>query len=130
MRWALAVVVTISGLGCVASARAAGPIANAPPPGTLSGLFDLDGSGWSSSRISAEAFMQEQQEKRLGIAHSMPGGRQPPVEGFHFDITGKLLGALQYHWKAGERPELGLKGIPIRAKIKTNGVYFGFSYRP
>src|SRR5215471_7200327 len=125
MRWPLAVIVTVFVLACVASAKAANQIANPPPPRTLSGLFDLDGSGWSSSRISAEDFMQEQQEKRLGIAHSMPGGRQPPAEGFHFDITGKLLGALQYHWKAGERPELGLKGLPIRAKIKTNGVYFG-----
>ena len=42
----------------------------------------------------------------------------------------KLVGGLQWHWIAGKMPELGYKGLPIRAKIKTNGFYFGFSYRP
>lgn len=62
--------------------------------------------------------------------HSTPGAAQAPPNGPHFDITGKIIGALQYHWMAGQKPELGLRGVPIRMKIKTNGVYFGFSYRP
>ena len=98
------------------------------PSRPLTGLFN--DNGWLAPRITADAFMQQQQEKRLGIMHSTPGAAQKPPEGFHFDITGKLIGALQYHWTAGQRPELGLRGLPIRMKIKTNGVYFGFSYRP
>ena len=79
--------------------------------------------------MTADQFMAEQQDRRLGIMHATPGAAQRAPGGPKFAITGKIIGALQYHWTAGQKPELGLKGIPIRAKIKTNGVYFGLTYR-
>ena len=99
------------------------------PSRPLTGFVDTNDGGWIAQRITADQFMQEQQDRRLGIMQATPGSAQRPPDGPKFDITGKIIGALQYHWTAGQKPELGLKGIPIRAKIKTNGVYFGFTYR-
>jgi hypothetical protein len=70
------------------------------------------------------------ERSRFGIVHaSFDALRQKPA-GPNFDITGQLLGALQYHWTAGQKPELGVRGVPARLKIKRDGLYVGFSYRP
>ena len=131
--WKVLAAGTMSLMTSVAWAQGVGFDAVQPPPisGVTIGQSDLLDGGWLKPRITADAFMQEQQDRRLGIMHSSPDAAQAKgADGPKFDITGKLIGALQYHWKAGTKPELGLRGIPIRAKIKTNGVYFGFSWRP
>jgi hypothetical protein len=127
-------VVAAGALSCVATLASAqgltGKTAVPALPGrSLSGFVDMNDGGWISQRMTADQFMQDQQDRRLGIMHSTPGSPQAPPDGPKFDITGKIIGALQYHWTAGQKPELGWRGLPIRAKIRTNGFYFGFTYR-
>jgi hypothetical protein len=107
--------------------RNAGP---ALPTKILTGLFMLNDGGWLTPRVSADAFMQEQQERRLGIMHSTPGTAQAKPDGPNFDITQALVGSLEYHWTAGQKPELGLHNVPVRLRIKRGHLYLGFSYRP
>jgi len=81
-------------------------------------------------RVTADALMQEQQDRRLGIMHAQPGAADAKANAQNFNLTGNLLGGLQYHWAAGQKPELGFKDIPARLKLERGGVYLGFSYRP
>jgi hypothetical protein len=127
-------VLAAGALLCVASLASAQGLTGrtavpALPARPLTGFVDTNDGGWISQRMTADQFMQDKPDRRLGIMHATPGSPQRPREGPKFNITGKLIGALNYHWTDGQKPELGWRGIPIRAKIKTNGFYFGFTYR-
>src|SRR5580692_1876506 len=118
---------TISLVASAALAQA--PNRNALPT-RLTGFFALNDGGWLKPRVSVDAFIQEQQERRLGIMHSTPGRVQAKPDGPNFDITHALIGSLEYHWTAGQKPELGLHDVPVRLSVKRGHLYLGFSYRP
>src|SRR5262245_32196322 len=73
------------------------------PERILIGLFELNEDGWVQPHLTAEEFMREQQDRRLGILPDPFGAELRKPAGSNFDITGKVLGALQYHWTAGQK---------------------------
>jgi hypothetical protein len=132
--WKVLAAAAMSMMASVVCAQAPAPTPTrnaspfALPAGALTGLFELDG-GWMQRRVTADAFMQEQQERRLGIMHAQPGVGDGKSNGPNFNFTGNLLGGLQYHWTAGQKPELGFEGVPARLKLQHGGVYVGLRYR-
>jgi len=126
MRKACIASIAIVSVAGVAEAQTPDSLNGPLPSSYLQSLYQFDDGGWRL-KANVRVGVQVTQDQRLATLGP------PPVKtaiGPQFNITQSLVGALQYHWTAGQKPELGLRGVPVRAKFKTNGVYFGFSYRP
>jgi hypothetical protein len=134
MRMAVSAGIAIAIMASAAHAQSPGSLfgpqyQNPIPSLNLRGLSDDGGLNLQPNvrlSLQIEQQLETERDQRLSTA----GPKTQVTVGPHFDITHALVGALQYHWTAGQKPELGWAGLPVRAKIKTNGIYFGFSYRP
>ena len=48
--------------------------------------------------------------------------------GIDYSITQKLFGKLEYRWSQGNKPSLGLEGIPADFQLRKGGFRVGLNY--
>jgi len=115
---------TASAAGAQTSPRMTFP--SAPHAGNPGRLSELNEESWVRPHGAADSFLLDQMARGFDIERSALGATQAKPN----NLTLTLIGKLQYHWAPGVKPELGFRGIPLRLRIKSDGVFVGMSYRP
>jgi opacity protein-like surface antigen len=96
----------------------------------LNGLYEVSGGGWRMKPylgagfgvIDINARLLGHEETTLFTDFQVKGG-------VNYNITQQLFGRLEYRWSQGEKPSLGIAGVPAKFQLKSGGFRIGLNYR-
>ena len=123
--WKLMIAAAMSVFAHAAAAQSFVASANA-----LQQLYALEDGGWRLKALVRDFDMREVEDQRISSLAGVKSQSDAKQDVPKFEIEQPLIGSFEYHWVAGRQPELGFHGIPARLKLKTDGIYVGFSFRP
>jgi len=95
----------------------------------LSGLYEFGNDGWQLTPYVGVALGVA--DPTAGLLGSDDRFLLPGFQlrgGVDYSITQKLFGKLEYRWSQGNKPSLGIEGVPADFQLRKGGFRVGLNY--
>jgi len=96
----------------------------------MNGLYEFSSGGWRlKPYVGVGLGTTDFSARLLGTGDSSFIPTYQLKGGVNYSINQKLLGKFEYRWSQGQKPSIGIEGLPAKFQLKSGGFLVGLNYR-